>query len=142
MTSLYSLLRGRPPFDQRAALRLLAAEGIGVLHIEFSGGNDEGAVDGYTAKAPDGSDLPFKFERVWPDEFVPGEGYRERKLTDEERRINTLLDTLEQPIDDRYGSFAGDFHVNGQLTYDVAKGTVSFAGNEETPHSEPIHLDL
>jgi hypothetical protein len=139
MTSLYSLLHGRGPFDKRAALELLRKEQIGKLEIEFSGGNDEGGVDSYAAFAPDGSELKFAFERTWPDVFVDGR-YQQRELTEEERRVNQLLDTLEQPIDDRYGSFAGDFHVNGRLTYDVAEGTVAFAGDEST--DEPFALEL
>ena len=144
MTSLYSLMMGRGPFDKRKALSELSKLGILKIRISFSGGNDEGGVDAIEVlKWADGADQSLSLDRIYPDQYDTDlKRYVYRDMTLAEQTTNNLLDLIEQPIDDRYGSFAGDFHVSGYLHYDVAEGRVWIGGEEETPPAEGFSDEL
>lgn len=77
--------------------------------VGFSGGNDEGGIEevyGFRA----GSDEPVSLELDWND---------------------PLYELLEKPIDDEYGSFAGDFSVCGQVEYDVENRVATMSRSEQ-----------
>jgi hypothetical protein len=136
-------MRGREPWNKAKALRELEAIGILRLKIAFSGGNDEGGVDDYTIDATVPNMAVPSLERVYPDLYDPTtRKYSERELSPAERATNELLDLLEGPIDDRYGSFAGDFHVSGVLHYDVPNRKVWIGGDEAQPREEPFSDEL
>jgi len=136
-------MRGREPWSKAKALRELEAIGILRLKIAFSGGNDEGGVDDYTIDATVPNTTVPALERVWPDQYDAAlKRYVQRELTPAERATNELLDLLEGPIDERYGSFAGDFHVSGVLHYDVPGKKVWIGGDEEEPRAEPFSEEL
>jgi hypothetical protein len=68
------------------------------VEIEFSGGNDEGGADSVELINPAGAKTQLRYEYGAND--------------------NSLYEALCGPLD-RWGSFAGEFYVNGTITWDV-----------------------
>lgn len=114
------------------AFRLLSARGAVSAVATFSGGGDEGGVDDITLKMPDGTEVAL--ERHWAD----WRNDKQVPFTAQQEADNELWETLETPVEDKYGSFAGDFHVYGSVTYDVSAKTVAMTGDESTPVSHDI----
>lgn len=123
------------PFNKREAMRLLAARGAKGATVSFSGGNDEGGVDGVTLIMADGTSV-----RV--DETYEGWGDRKVVLTPEQVTDNALVEALGAPVYEKYYSFAGEFYVSGAVEYDVLADTVRFAGEEQNMVGENFSEDL
>lgn len=49
--------------------------------------------------------------------------------------VSIIRTALEKPVFDEYYSFAGDFNVSGDLTWDVKNKTVQMSGSEFVPNS-------
>jgi hypothetical protein len=137
-----------------SAMQILRDLGVATVKVEFSGGNDEGGADSIVYLDASGSQVTLglpdtrayqssKFDAdTWkPTGWIvseyepPAEGeergkWGTRPATPEEIRASDLLQVLEAPIYDRYGSFAGEFSVYGILTWDVATGKPSMDGQE------------
>jgi hypothetical protein len=101
--------------DKQATLRNLAHLGVDLVEIEFSGGNDEGYVEATNFDLASGESYSVS-------------GYRDDK--DIPAAIIDIVAEVQQPIWDRYGSFAGDFSVYGVYVWDVVNGTSKFKGQE------------
>ena len=135
----------------RSAMTTLQGLGVVKVNIGFSGGNDEGGADAITYLDAAGekveTGLPetgayqsTEFDattNTWkPTGWIVTEWDRDtgkhsnRPATDEEVRATQLREVLEAPIYDRFGSFAGEFSVYGDLTWDVATGTHEMHGQE------------
>lgn len=117
------------------ALNALRAKSITKVVIGFSGGNDEGGADGIKATYADGTegDLLGRWDvqQDWQDKkWYVGYGETRREATPQERAESELAEALEQPIYDRWGGFAGEFHVYGTLTWNVTDGSVTMDGQE------------
>jgi hypothetical protein len=129
------------------AMSWLRNKGVTKLVIEFSGGNDEGGTDGYTAVDAAGNEVALPSSNASPDRvFNPttrrfeGEGWTVyqwsdgkdtiRPATPDEISVAMVWAALEAPIYDRYYSFAGEFYVHGTLTWDVASGQHKMEGQE------------
>ena len=113
------------------ALEMLKAVGVSRVNLRFYGGHDSGDVEEVTVEI-DEPGITFQYDELFGDHDI---GYTK---TDDERphgftqsRIR-LKDALADPIWSRYGSFAGDFSVSGNLVYDCVKGTVEMSGEEST----------
>lgn len=108
------------------AFEQLIARGADRAVVQFSGGNDEGG--------PDHIRL-FAGERELPELAVYVSA---RNPSAAEQAEETLSDVLSRPIYERYGTFAGDFEVAGELTWDVQQRTVLMnrEEREEWAHSE------
>ena len=65
--------------------------------------------------------------------FPPQERERQiyRRATAEEIAMRELYRTLEQPVYDRYGSFAGEFSVSGEVEWNVADLTCVMNKSEQ-----------
>lgn len=103
------------PSTKERVFSLLRARGAVKAVLQYSGGNDEGEVESIqlhvpAGKSPEGADVTAYVDL--PVSWRAKEGDKE------------LATLLEQPIDDRYGSWAGDFSAYGTLTWDVTAGTV------------------
>jgi hypothetical protein len=134
--------------DQRNAMNALRSLGVATVLIHFSGGNDSGGAD--STEALDASGNPVAIPesnayqqtefndrtRTWEPtgwkvrESKPTGGWEDRPATAEEIRWANLARVLEAPIYERWGSFAGEFDVDGTLTWDVAAGTHKLKGSE------------
>lgn len=128
--------------NQHQAMVALRERGVAKVVVHFSGGNDEGGADltEFFDAADEKVEVPRsratedqrydQATRRWlsagwvVNERAPdGErGWTQRPATDDEILLAQLDRVLEEPIYDRYGSFAGDFEVYGTVTWDVATG--------------------
>lgn len=99
--------------------------------VEFSGGNDEGGAEDIALYDAAG-------ERIGEvDGDPPGvcwdpeqERFVEVPITPEQRIEAELAEVLEAPVYEEFGSFAGDFSVGGQVTWDAKERTVTMSGEE------------
>jgi hypothetical protein len=133
--------------DASEAMRALRSLGVTEVNVHFSGGNDSGGADSLVARDANGNEVPIPQSgahtssqwdpntRTWIDtgwvvnESTPT-GWNERPATQEEIRWARIGEVLEQPIYDRWGTFAGDFEVDGTLTWNVLTGTHELHGQE------------
>jgi len=104
---------------------------LGVIRAvaDFSGGNDEGGVNSVALyRTGDENEQPERLDAYeyssWGDET--------KKATPQ----GMIVQGLEGPVDGKYGSFAGEFYVNGTVTADLAAGTLEMSGEEEVSHPE------
>jgi hypothetical protein len=97
--------------------------------VSFSGGGDEGSVESIALIGPDGKKIKTLKEAYLPHTWDPATRTwkQEREYTEEEALVNALCD----PVDERYGSFAGDFYVSGECVWDVASRKVRMSGEEK-----------
>lgn len=133
--------------DVRHAMLALREAGVVKVSIHFSGGNDEGGADDFEFLDAEGNKVTMPSSHAystqkWNSEtktYGPTEwrvhertetGYADRAATDEEVKVAKIAATLEHPIYDRWGSFAGEFYVDGTLTWDVATGKHTLEGQE------------
>ena len=128
----------------------LSTQGITKVVVSFSGGNDEGGADSAIAYYADGTEKDLSLVQVYVDhrtqthlvgEYVDGK-LTTRPATPAEIAQAALMEALEQPIYERWGGFAGDFHVNGTLTWDVAARTAVLDGAESMAQSEGFSYEL
>ena len=145
--------------DVRHAMLALRELGVATVTIEFSGGNDEGGADGAQYLDAEGNEATVPSSNAYnesgsrydpasgkfvqqPARWVVYErGGDKRDATDEEVKIAKISQALEFPIYDRWGSFAGEFYVQGTLTWDVAKGTHRLSGQESVEHYEGFEYE-
>lgn len=113
--------------DTRAkAWEMLAEIGAVKADVEFSGGHDEGGVDGIAITLGDGSRLDTC---DWP--------------RDEEKNPHwRLAELLALPVYDKYYSFAGEFSVHGNVVWDVAEKKVMMDGSETVEEWHTINEEV
>jgi hypothetical protein len=122
-----------------------AVRALGAARVEasFSGGNDEGGYDGVSFFGADGARLELGDFNPWRevshkgrDEWDQTAGRYVKVPPKPETERTLVADTLEKVLDDRYGSFAGEFYVRGTVTIDAAARKTVLQGETETPSSE------
>lgn len=126
----------------RQALRSL---GVTKVVVHFSGGNDSGGADSIEAftAADEPVEIPQSdayVRNTWTGSTYVDEGWHvsewkdgkrtSRPATDEEIHWAEFSNELERPIYDRWGSFAGDFDVQGTVTWNIATGLYDMEGEE------------
>lgn len=95
---------------------------IATAAISFSGGNDDGGVDGMTFFNSEGVVIDLAAGYTNETEWNPEtKSWEQRSLSDDARRMNEFIDLLSAPIQDRWGSWAGDFYAHGELRYDLGQ---------------------
>jgi hypothetical protein len=88
--------------------RELAARGVARAVVLFSGGGDEGGADAILLFDEAGSRLPYLPYTDYEDDSPDAALRRE----------------LEEPVYDRFGTFAGDFYVAGRVEWLVSSRRV------------------
>jgi hypothetical protein len=110
-------------YEREKGIELLRKRGAVKAIVEFSGGNDEGGVDGIQIVFP--GDKPAENLEVYYDgaqmEYVEGQWRQKPKEKATEDQELSLI--LQKPVDDEFGSWAGEFEAYGTLTWDVETGT-------------------
>jgi len=139
----------RPSEGKAALLELLRARGIRSALVVYDGGNDEGGVASIHVSAQplgdaperwEGTTLPGSSEVVWGDWSEEGAAeYGSRPVEDEQ-----LLAAAEAVVCEKWGSFAGEFQVEGRLVVDVdgdriARQDVSWVTDEDEDDAEREH---
>jgi hypothetical protein len=138
----------RNPIDKNRTFKLMQDRNLAKVYVHFSGGNDEGGADGYHAWDAAGNEatLPVQNYYPWNDGTVryqdaeSGE-WVERPATDEEKAVAEFIDHLEAPIYARYGSFAGEFSVSGEVQWDAMARTCHVDANEQSGHYDDVSWD-
>jgi hypothetical protein len=102
-------------FTKVQALQMLKTLNCTKVVILYNGGNDEGHIENITFHKEDGTT-----EQVYEE------------YNDEFHQV------LCSPIYDKYGSFDGDYSVNGTLIWDVKAGTITDEGDETIPTTKPF----
>jgi hypothetical protein len=113
----------RPSEGKAALLELLRARGARSALVVYDGGNDEGGVAmvavsaeplGVPAESWQGTELPGA-EVLWGDWSEEGASAFGNRAVEDER----LLAAAEAVVCEKWGSFAGEFQVEGRLVVDV-----------------------
>lgn len=137
------------PNEIRNAMQTLRNLDVAKVKVHFSGGNDEGGADGvdfFDAAGEKVTGLPegnAYAERDWDSTtrtYGPatwtvyvGPTWKDRRpATDEEVAATRLHEILASPIYSEYGTFAGEFYVEGTCTWDVATGKYEMHGHYES----------
>lgn len=115
----------------------LEARGVAKAVAVFSGGNDEGGVDQITLFNEDdieiGSLEPY-YGRGQVYDSATGSW---KPIEDPDKTgDNDLAMALGGPSDDRWGSYAGEFYVSGEVIWTVADRKVKMDYDEEVPSSD------
>ena len=113
----------RERVKKEETFNLMRACAITKAVVGFSGGNDEGGPDEisvYRQGANEPSDLPLSY------------GVKDKT------REQELADLLVRPVYAEYGSFAGEFYVDGQVVWDLEAKTVKMTGDEQVSQSQSI----
>lgn len=121
----------------------LRERGASSAVVEFSGGNDEGGADGITLYDAEGESIKTITEYVPDTQWNPETQKWETVEVDSEVRADVALgEALVKPIYDRWGSFAGEFHVYGTAKWDVETGKVELDYQESVEtyshHSDEV----
>lgn len=133
-----------PPFDKAKTMAMLRAKAATGATVEFSGGNDEGGVTQITLTVALANGE--KEQRDFPV-YTPG-GYRSNGKggwenisppTNEDEELGQML---AAPVDEAYGSFAGDFYVEGAVIFDVEADTVKMEKSESVMQDSESELYL
>jgi hypothetical protein len=115
------------------AMRKLMDRGVAKVEVHFSGGGDEGGVDNITLYDDKGKSLGNLEESYDGYTYNPTTKQYEQKALTEDQQIAKILG---KPVYDKYHTFAGEFYVNGTVTWDVFKGTSKMNGNESVESYE------
>ena len=135
--------------------RALKTMGIDKAVVEFSGGYDEGGAD--SIKLYKGEKVAQELqEYIWGYEedengqpvyedyqAWDGNTYKKpkpRPLTKEEEAEMRLAQSLAAPVYDKYCSFAGEFSVSGNVTWDVTTNHIVMDGDESMDWDESQYV--
>jgi hypothetical protein len=125
------------------ALRLLQEAGYVKAEVGFEGGDDEGGVTDITVIKSDGTtDTLPSYMPATIGRYTKDKGYHEVPNPDHDPTIGPLIVELGRPVHDRYHTFAGEFFVQGTVTFDVEAGKVFMNGYEETRDANPIDQEF
>ena len=147
--------------NRNKALRKLKDAGVSTVRLAFSGGNDEGSV--YETVFLDADSNPVAVSlyenrayenteynqatKNWDTRWVVWENFsstlprQSRPATPDEIIHANDIDTLEAPIYDKFGTFAGEFYVDGVLVWDVVAGTYKLSGEETVQSYESFEFE-
>lgn len=120
--------------DAAQVLDALADAGVRYVVLEFSGGHDEGYVQGSElyGEPKEGAEVPADSMEAMNCLHRTHESVT---VGDE---LAARLDALEFPIYDHYHSFAGDFSVFGHVFWSVADRTGVLQAEETTWVDQPV----
>lgn len=118
----------------------LRSMGIARAVVEFSGGGDEGGVDSITLEYQDGKskEISEYYENTTWDSSAKKWVKPEGNPTEEE----SISVELSTPVYDKYHTFAGEFHVNGRVIWDVEKSKVTMEGQESVEEYEDFEDEV
>jgi hypothetical protein len=116
-------------FEALRALKVASAV------VAFGGGNDSGGVESITFLDATGAEMGALQEYY-------GYGSGNRPSSTKLHSDGALAEALGKPVYDKYYSFAGDFQVDGTVTWNVSEGTVRMTGTESVSHDEEFADDL
>jgi len=115
--------------------------GITKAVVHYSGGNDDGGSEGISTIMEDGTTGEIK-EHYLEGEWIPGKGYvTPDDYPEEVKEEAELADLLVAPVYRLWGSFAGEFYVSGEITWDTKANKVMVKQDYEEPSSTYQELE-
>ena len=135
------------PSRIKALEEFLEKNGMHKIVAEFSGGHDEGGVESITAYS---KDYDAEFKRLCSQRGPYNEYYIRQEL-DKDPAMCLEIDTywhqevgtgpedqlkydvaciMEAPVQDEWGSFAGEFSVQGEVWYTKGAGRIKMNGSQ------------
>jgi hypothetical protein len=134
-----------PKIDKRRTFEMLRKKGAVQAIANFEGGHDEGGVTSITLVYPpptEGAEPLEKDLKVWycGGYQYTGSGYK--RLSEPKNEDEELSELIQGPVDERYGSWAGEFSAWGKLIWDVEEEKVTMDVSEETPNYTHDEINL
>lgn len=131
-----------PEMSREEAFAELKARGATHAVVEFQGGHDEGGVEAITLfnGEQEIGELPTDYDVWYVD--APGQPMKQRELKEKELADASLAEALSQPVEDKYYTFAGDFHVDGTVTWNVADKSCKMKATETVDSYEDVEEDV
>ena len=125
--------------NRQAVFRNLKDRGVSKVVVEFHGGNDEGFCEDIVLRDKDGKVIITLQEHGGGTVYNPKtKTYETPTRTGDEE----LADALAQPVYDEWGGFAFPGWVEGEVTWDVEKGSVSQSGQQSVEEFEGFEQEL
>lgn len=123
--------RNDPQTATRECIRAMAEFGAVKLEASYSGGNDEGGVDGIKLFNAKGEEVPAP--EMWiQDPTAPADRPWEGS------KYHPLFQAADNILETEYGTWAGEFTAWGTLYVDAAQNKAWREGSYETPD---VHND-
>jgi hypothetical protein len=104
--------------------------------VHFCGGNDEGSVNGIDLLDATGAKIAELQEEWAPTEWDETQKKHVRKTPI--KPDEALVKALVKPVYDKYYSFAGEFYVNGTVTFDVETKVAHMEASETVESYEAV----
>ena len=127
------VMKTKQLLDRNEIFEKLELRKVTSVSVAFSGGDDEGYCEEIILIHGDGSASTLSEPYISTTyDSVKQQWVYSRELTDDE----VLAESLCKPIYDEFGSFAGDFSVDGHLIWNVKEKTAILKKNIATRVSE------
>jgi hypothetical protein len=119
----------------------LKSRGIAKAEVHFSGGGDEGGVDDIIL-LNDKNEQIGEMEEYYANTFVMNPITGRSEAVGPPSADEALSEGLSAPVYDRYHSFAGEFHVDGKVIWDVTAQKVTMSGDESHEEFEGFEEEV
>lgn len=115
----------------------LEKRGVTKAEVHFSGGNDEGSIDHVYLMNDD------EVIATLQEEYIMAVWEKGAWKYEKEHSLDgKLVNSLAEPVEERYGSFAGDFYVDGIVSYDVKNRKVMMNYDDSVQTSSSYEEEL
>lgn len=126
--------------ERRELWAELRRRNVAKVVVSFSGGGDEGGVDNISLQDAEGNEVGTLEEDYGGSTYDPKTG--QWVPVNPPNPDTALVEALVAPVYEKYGSFAGEFYVNGTVDYDVANEKVKMPYRESVETWEEHEEDL
>jgi hypothetical protein len=123
----------------------MARRGASLAELAFSGGGDSGQVEGVRLFDDNDQDLGTVDAPLLVGANVPTYAKEESKLrpaTQKELDDYRFIEGLGGPVWEEYGSFAGEFYVEGKVHWSLNPRRVSMKGTQTVEHYEEFDEEI
>tara|TARA_R110000772_G_scaffold12839_5_gene38553 strand:- start:2185 stop:2673 length:489 start_codon:yes stop_codon:yes gene_type:complete len=112
---------------KKAILEILKSLSVRMVTVPFEGGNDEGFIEASQLEMESGDKREVKEAyREWNPKLRCYEWPNGEEPSELVQRESRLAELLSYPINASYGSFAGEFSVDGAFVWNVETGHTGF----------------
>ena len=119
----------------------LKSKGVSKVLVHYSGGNDEGGVNQIELFDANGENIG-EMQEYYGGSSIWDEATNTWKPAEAPNDEQRLSEALCAPVYNKYGGFAGEYYVDGIVTWDVVNKKINDHGNEQVSHDESFDEDL